>query len=85
MAKMKTEFLTIGFVLGLFVGVSVCTVIAYSNKKATHDCQEEAYRDAYIKANTKLLYLDSIFKSNLFINLSKYQPEYIDSIIKNSK
>lgn len=42
-----------------------------------HECQEQYYKAAYLKANTLLKYQDSINESGLIINLSKFQPEYI--------
>ena len=42
-----------------------------------HECKEEYYKYAYLKANTLLKYQDSINESGLLINLSKYQPEYV--------
>jgi hypothetical protein len=44
-----------------------------------HECKEEYYKYAYLKANTLLKYQDSINESGLIINLSKYQPEYVKS------
>lgn len=42
-----------------------------------HECKEEYYKCAYLKANTLLKYQDSINESGLIINLSKYQPEFV--------
>lgn len=43
-----------------------------------HICQEQYYKKAYLKANTLLKYQDSISESGLLINLSKFQPEYVN-------
>jgi hypothetical protein len=64
----------------LLVILSVWGMFWFANRNETeHECKEEYYKYAYLKANTLLKYQDSINESGLIINLSKYQPEYVKS------
>ena len=58
--------------------LSVWGAVWFSNRnKPEHECKEQYYKYAYLKANTLLKYQDSINESGLIINLSKFQPEYV--------
>ncbi len=65
---MKALYFMFGFTIGCLL------VRCLFDKEITshHHCQEKDYKEAYLRQNKILAEHDSLFRSGLIINLSKY-------------